>query len=101
MYVTNTSALLIKELSKDQLHLRETAINALEKAIHAVRPKILVKKAIKIEENTLSIQKDSFDLRKFKSVIIIGGGKATGEMALTLEEILSEYSSIQLEGIIN
>jgi glycerate-2-kinase len=101
LYVTNTSALLIKELSKDQLHLRETAINALEKAIHAVRPKILVKKSIKIEENTLCIQKDSFDLGKFKNVIIIGGGKATGEMALTLEEILSEYSSIQLEGIIN
>ncbi|MHA1914619.1 MAG: glycerate kinase type-2 family protein [Promethearchaeota archaeon] len=101
MYVKNASELLIKDLSKDQLYLRETAINALEKAIHAVKPKILVNRSIKVKEDTLHIQNDTFDLRKFKNVFIIGGGKATAEMALSLNEILLDYSDIQLTGIIN
>ncbi|MCK4287328.1 MAG: glycerate-2-kinase family protein, partial [Candidatus Lokiarchaeota archaeon] len=101
MFIKNISKLLRKDLEEEQLYLRKLAIEALEKSIHAVKPQNLIDKAIKIQENQLVIQNDEYDLRKFKKISIIGGGKATAEMAFSLEKILSNYSDITYEGIIN
>lgn len=101
MFIKNISKVLRKDLEEDQIYLRKLAIDALEKSIHAVKPQNLIDKAIKIQESQLVIQNDEFDLRKFKKISIIGGGKATAEMALSLEKILSNYSDITYEGIIN
>ena len=101
MFIKNISKLLRKDLEEEQLYLRKLAIEALEKSIHAVKPQNLIDKAIKIQEYQLIIQNDEYDLRKFKKISIIGGGKATAEMAFSLEKILSNYSDITYEGIIN
>lgn len=101
MYIKNATKLLRKELSKDQLQLRELALHALEKSIQAVRPQKLIENAIKIQGYRLYIQNDVFDLRKFKRIFIIGGGKATAEMGFTLENMISNASNISCSGIIN
>ncbi|UCD01665.1 MAG: DUF4147 domain-containing protein [Promethearchaeota archaeon] len=101
MYIKNTPQLLLKDLDKNQLILREIGINALEMSISAVKPENLMEKSIKIHNNKLYIENDEYDLDKFKKIYIIGGGKATAEMALSLERFLINFKEIEYEGIIN
>lgn len=101
MYVKNSSALLSKDLDKEQLSLRKFALELLEAAIDAVKPSKLIEKAVKVQYNKLIIHYDEYDLTKFKRVFIIGGGKATAEMAFTLEKILLSINEIEYDGTIN
>jgi len=101
LHVKNTSEILIKGLSKVQLMLRRIGLQAILKALSAVRPEHLMEKAIKILDNKLFIENDQYDLQKFEKIYIIGGGKATAEMALTLERILLNVKDIDYTGIIN
>ncbi len=100
MYIKNTSQLFIEQLNEDQLYLRQIGINSIEVALKSVQPKELIQKAIKIFNNKLSIMNDEYNLNDFDKVYIIGGGKATADMAFSLENILVD-SNINYEGIIN
>ncbi|MFW9880555.1 MAG: glycerate kinase, partial [Candidatus Thorarchaeota archaeon] len=101
MFVKNTSQLWLKNLDKNRLALRKIGIQALEKSIFAVKPKNLIEKSIKHLNRKLLIESDKYDLQNFNKIYIIGGGKATAEMALTLEQIFSKMKDIEYEGIIN
>lgn len=101
LYVKNTSQLLLKDLNKRQLRLRKIGLQILEQIIQLVKPKYLMEKSIKIQKGKLYIQNDEYDLHKYKKIYIIGGGKATAEMALTLERYFIELKDIDYEGIIN
>ncbi len=101
LYLKNLSQLLLNDLEKNQLILREIGLQALENAIYAVKPKNLMEKSIYIRNNKLFIENDEYDLQKFKKIYIIGGGKATAEMVFTLEKILISSKDIDYEGIIN
>ncbi len=101
MYIKNKSEILKQKLPKIQLNLRQIGLQAISKAISAVKPKNLMEKSIRVLENKLLIQNDEYDLQKFKKIFIIGGGKATVEMALTFEKILSNAKDIDYMGIIN
>ncbi|NVM38617.1 MAG: glycerate kinase [Candidatus Lokiarchaeota archaeon] len=101
LYLKNISQLLFNDLEKNQLFLREIGLQALEKAIYAVKPKNLMEKSIYFRNNKLFIENDEYDLQKFKKIYIIGGGKATAEMVFTLEKILISSKDIDYEGIIN
>jgi glycerate-2-kinase len=99
--IKNTAELFRAELNENQLFLRKIALKTLEKAINAVKPSSLMEKTIKIRNNILIIQNKEFNLKKFHKIYIIGGGKATGEMGLTLEKILSKAENLDYEGILN
>ena len=101
MIIKNISQLFPKDLGKNQLELRKIGLETLEKALNAVKPEKLIKEAVKIQGNSLVIEKDSYDLESFESLYIIGGGKATAEMAFTLEKILESRSHFIREGMIN
>jgi len=101
MYVQNYSQLLPKGLDRNSLNLRKIGLESLEIAITSVEPKRLIRNAMKIDDGTLIIQEDKFDLRKFKSILIIGGGKATAQMAIALEDLLVAYSKIEYLGFLN
>ncbi|MFX1379494.1 MAG: glycerate kinase [Promethearchaeota archaeon] len=101
MYIKNTSDVLTKELPKVQLRLREIGLKAISKAISAVQPKNLMKKSIHIDNNILFIKNDEYDLQKYEKIYLIGGGKATAEMALTLENLLVNIKAIDKKSIIN
>ncbi len=77
---------------------RALALECLERAINAAEPKQLVKAKIKVENNQLQVEGYSFDLGKFKHVYVVGGGKAGGKMAQTIEEILGEHVTA---GVVN
>ena len=100
MFVKNTSQLLSVNRYKSQKFLREIGLNCLEKALSVVKPENLIRKSIKIQDGKLIIKDDVFDLKEYNKIYIIGGGKASAEMAYTLEEIMLN-SPINYEGIIN
>jgi glycerate-2-kinase len=101
LYVKNTSNLLLSELPKEQLRLRQIGLEALEKAISIVKPKNIMEKSIRLHNNILQIENDEYNLQKFNKIYIIGGGKAAAEMALALEKFLFNLKDIQYMGIIN
>ncbi len=101
LFIKNVSKLLRKDLDEEKINLRKLAIEAIEKAINSVNPQRLIEKSISIQNNILTIQDDDYDLKKFKKISFIGGGKATAEMAFSLEKILLNYSDIVYDGIIN
>jgi len=101
LYIKNISELLENGIDKQNLKLRKNALDLLERSIQAVKPKILVEKALKIQGERLFINGDEYNLEDFNKLYIIGGGKATAEMAFSIENILAKYSNIEYEGIIN
>ena len=101
LYLKNLSQLLLNDVEKNQLILREIGLQALEKAISAVKPKNIMEKSIYIKNNKLFVENDEYDLQKYKKIYIIGGGKATAEMVFTLEKILIKSNDINYEAIIN
>ena len=77
---------------------RALSLQCLEKAVNAVEPKQLIKIKMKVENNHLEVEGYSFDLRKFKNVYVVGGGKAGGEMAQAIEELLGKQVTA---GVVN
>ncbi|TFG24572.1 MAG: DUF4147 domain-containing protein [Promethearchaeota archaeon] len=100
MSVKNKSQLFPEDLNKSQKFLRDLAIKSLEKALSAVQPKNLIENSIKIRDQKIIIQNDVYNLKDYNKIYIIGGGKATAEMAFTLENILKKFL-VPYEGIIN
>ena len=101
MRIKNTTELLRNDLNENQLFLRKIAIQGLEIAIGAVKPKSLIKNSIKVINNSLMIQNDEYKLTNYHKIYIIGGGKATAEMLFSFESILSRVENLDYEGIIN
>lgn len=66
-------------------------LGALEDALVAADPARLVAENLRLEGATLRIHSLRFDLSVFRRVLVIGGGKASGKMALELERVLGDY----------
>ncbi|MEM3442480.1 MAG: glycerate kinase [Candidatus Bathyarchaeia archaeon] len=77
---------------------RALALKSLENAINAVDPKHLIKLKVHIKNAILYVGGYSFDLKSFKNIYVLGGGKASGLMAEALEEVLSDRIK---DGIVN
>lgn len=69
---------------------RALALKSLESALNRVNPKQIVKSKLLLKDSTLYADRFSFDLKKFKNIYVVGGGKASGSMAETLEGILGK-----------
>lgn len=69
---------------------RALALECLERAVNAVDPEQLMAAKLKVENNHLLVEDYIFDLRKFKHVYVVGGGKAGGKMAQAIEEIMGK-----------
>lgn len=88
--VKNRDELLENAANEINRRAREIVINAIERSIEAADPKNIVRSRVKIVEQKLIIDDKSFDLRQFKRIFVVGGGKASGYMAEALEEILGD-----------
>ena len=101
MYVKNLSQLTPNNIKEESLALRKIGLNSLEVALSSVEPKKLLQNTIKVVKNNLIISNDVYDLSVYREILIIGGGKASAQMALAIEEILEKYNKISYKGIIN
>ena len=96
--IRNKEQLIKKgETSRDK-KARELALNSLEKAINAVDPKQIIKSRLALKNSILTVDRHSFDLKKFRDIYVVGGGKASGSMAVALEQVLGTRIS---RGLVN
>lgn len=77
---------------------RTLALKSLEAALNAADPKQIIKSKLRLKGSTLAVDKHSLDLRKFKHVYVVGGGKASGSMAEALEQVLGNRIT---KGLVN
>jgi glycerate 2-kinase len=90
---------LIENAETDNLRKARTlALNSLEHAVNAADPKKLIQTKIHIENSALHAGTYLFDLQKFRNIYVVGGGKASGAMAETTEELLGSRIT---DGIVN
>jgi glycerate-2-kinase len=102
MIIKNYSKLVNDNLSNPQKRLRKIALEALKIAIEAVKPGKLMKNALKIKKDQLLIENDKYDISQTSRILVIGGGKASAQMAASLENIFSNhFPEIKFGGLIN
>jgi len=77
---------------------RALALKSLEYALKAVDPKQIIKSKLLLKNSNLHVDVCSFDLKKFKNVYVVGGGKASGSMAEALEQVLGTFIK---KGLVN
>lgn len=69
---------------------RELALDILETGLSSINTESVILNSIKLENNILSIQDETFDLSKFRKIKVIGFGKASGDGIVALEKVLGE-----------
>lgn len=69
---------------------RETALACIDAGIQAAQPQTLVPEAVSLDGEILTIDDTTYDLRPYSRVLVLGGGKAAGELARALEDVLGD-----------
>jgi glycerate 2-kinase len=72
---------------------RRTAIDIFLAGVESVKPDNLIKSFVSLSGNTIEIENLKFDLKAIKNIIVVGAGKASAMMALSLESILGSRIS--------
>ncbi|MFW9937336.1 MAG: glycerate kinase [Candidatus Thorarchaeota archaeon] len=101
MYIKNISQLIPTGLGEKHLELRKIGLEALELAIESVKPDLLIKQYVSLDNSHLIINNDKFNLSDFDTIYFIGGGKASAQMALSLIKIFKKSSITNYKGLIN
>lgn len=86
--IKNKEELIKNGETKLNRKARALALRSLESALNAVDPKQIIKSKLLLKNLTLHVNGYSIDLKKFKNIYVIGGGKASGSMAEALEQVL-------------
>ena len=88
--IKNIKDSLENACSKLDRKARILALNALAAALEAVDPKVIIRSKVQVENDKLRFGNLSFNLDEFENIYVVGGGKASGCMAETLEELLGD-----------
>lgn len=90
MKLVNEKKLLDNAISDEDMRARKASLQILRAALNSVDPQTAIKNHIHRMDNILNVDNLTFNLDKFQQVFVVGGGKASGAMAETLEEILGD-----------
>ena len=90
MYIKNASELVENGEKRAERAARRLALEAVEAALIAVEPERLVASKVRVSGDQLVVGGERFDLSKFKRILVIGGGKASGAMARAIEPLLRD-----------
>ena len=90
MRIKNFEQLLANVHKPHDRRAREFALQAFEAALAAIAPQSLLKSRLLLENGGLRIDQHRFELDKYKNIYIVGGGKASGAMAVAAEKILGK-----------
>jgi len=96
--IKNAEQLLKNAGSSLDRKARQIALDALTAALKAVDPKAIIKSKIQFKDDTLKIENLTFNLNKYRSIYVVGGGKACGPMSEAFVELLGNRIK---EGAIN
>ena len=96
--IQNKEALVSNAETELTAKARTVVLEAFEAALTTANPKAIVEAQVVLNRDYLEIGEKRINLKKFKRIFVVGGGKASGSMAEALENILSNRIS---EGVIN
>lgn len=88
MYIKNAAELIENGRTRAERNARRLSLDALEYALRAVEPFMLVRTHMRLRSDTLSIGRRRIELGRYRRLFVIGGGKASGAMAEALESLL-------------
>ncbi|MCG2718105.1 MAG: DUF4147 domain-containing protein, partial [Nanoarchaeota archaeon] len=69
---------------------RKIAISIIEKGIESVLPENVINNNVKLESGILKIQDKEFNLEDYNKIFIIGFGKASYQMAESINNLLGD-----------
>ena len=95
--ILNTEELLEGE-SELTVRAKEIAIHLLDVGVKSVDPYTLIKKNVTRDKRILHIFGNKIRLEPDSRIFVVGGGKASGKMAVALEEQLGDLIT---EGLVN
>lgn len=88
--ILNIEQLINNATSPVDRKARELALKSLEAALNAADPRQIIRTRLALENHVLKVDSYTFDLRRFKHIYVVGGGKASGSMAEGLEQVLDD-----------
>ena len=91
--ITNKIRLVENGKTQTLKKARKLALDSLEKALEACDPTQIVLSKIHLTNSIMKVDNLTFDLKEFDNVYVVGGGKASGSMAVALERKLGKYLS--------
>lgn len=69
---------------------RALALECLEAGIEAGHPHRVIRDAVSLEDETLSVADATYDLAAYDEVVVLGGGNAAAHVAAALEDVLGD-----------
>ena len=97
MPLIKNAAKLVKGEGTEAM-LRRQCLELLEAVFEEIDVKRALHRELKLSGSRLRVRNKSFDLKAFEHVYVIGFGKASGLMALVVEEVLGDWIS---GGVVN
>lgn len=70
--------------------LKADAKKIIESAINSVKPDLLIRRKMKIEDQNLQVDDFEEKLNSFENIYVVGAGKASAEMGRAVESLLKE-----------
>ena len=67
---------------------KHDALLAVRASLEASEPRLMVRRALKLEGSVLRVGGLRLDLQSFRRTLVVGGGKASGLMAVEVEAVL-------------
>src|SRR5262245_52249460 len=77
-------------MAKSAAELRADAERIWRAGVAGVMPELLVREHVQVEDNWLVVGDEAIDLNQIERIAIVGGGKAAGAMAASLEGVLGQ-----------
>lgn len=96
--IKNKTALIENGKTEALKKARQLVLESYQSALNAVQPGKLIQSALTINGSILKVESSIYDLQTFRHIYVVGGGKAGGEMAEALEQILGKWIT---KGIVN
>jgi glycerate 2-kinase len=91
--IRNKTALIRNAETALDRKARVLALASLEAALEAADPRKTIESEVAVKNKRLKIGQHEFNLYSFEHIYVVGGGKASGKMAETLESILKNRIS--------
>ncbi len=91
--IKNIKGLIENAESAGDKFAREIALTLLERVLTEADPKVAMQRVLQLNEGKLKIQGQVFVLEAYDKIYVIGGGKAGGGMAESVENLLGERIS--------
>ena len=96
--IKNKNKILENSTTPTDRKVRDAILLAFESALLSANPYQLIIDNVSVSDSILTIGSKQFNLNKFKNIIVIGGGKASGPMTQALENLLGDKIT---HGIVN